>query len=544
MLASSRRFKANASSFAGRGLEIGRLLIMKGLVLPPEILARFRSVALERIETLEVAWATLFKGEGNAEIEASLMREIHTLKGDARMVGMNDVARLSHKVEELFVEAQRSAFSVPEDFDLVVTMALRFVAMLLRKKEAGPLGGIDVDGFVQQIDDVLNESKLSAIKPKPLGNVPSSASAPRWVETQDRVCTATQMRLAEAATQVFLEHLQSSRGAAERLHSVWKTLQSEISAFSSVPVERLLYRHQGAAEELARELGKTVRAQMEADGVQLRSEAAEAVDTAVLHAIRNAVDHGIEDAASREKANKSSVGRIVIEARALDDWIEVCVDDDGRGVDLEHVRSRAIELGFLSPERAAAASDQELVNLLFEPGFSTRRHVTDVSGRGVGLDALRNALKKIGGTIRLKSLKGEGTHVCVRVPQASRFIQAHCFRAPGAAIPLSVPAAFHVSSQSDHFGSNALDPLELLQIIIPERKFDSKYLQSGGIALQFQKNSFAIALASEAECCECRVERLCPTSEQFPVEVVLVNGEEGLLLKPGALLSQHRSRAL
>ncbi len=497
---------------------------MKGMVLPPEILARFRSVALERVETLEVAWATLIKGEGNAEIEASLMREIHTLKGDARIVGMNDVTRLSHKTEELFAEAQRSAFSVPEDFDLVVTMALRFIAMLLRKKEASPLGGIDVDGFVQQIDAMLEEAKSRVVESKITGTPAPSLGALRALEIQDRVCTATQMRLADAATQVFLEHLQSAAEARDRLHEAWRALRREISAFSAVPVERLLLRHQNAAEELAHELGKTVRAQMEADGVQLRSEAAEAVDTAVLHAIRNAVDHGIEDAASREKANKSKVGRIVIEARALDDWIEVCVDDDGRGVDLEHVRSRAVELGFLSPQRASEASDQELVNLLFEPGFSTRRHVTDVSGRGVGLDALRNALKKIGGTIRLRSLKGEGTHVCVRVPQASRYIQAHCFRAPGAGIPLSVPANWSVSSQPDQFSAQTFDPLELLQISLPARKFDSIYFQSGGIALTFQKNSSKISLSSDIECCECRVERLCPTSEQFLAEVVLVNG--------------------
>lgn len=523
---------------------MGTGAMMKGMVLPAEILARFRSVALERLEKLEVAWGTLIKGEGNAEIEASLMREIHTLKGDARLVGMDEVGRLSHKVEELFIEAQCSAFDVSEDFDLVATMAFRFIALLLRKKEGAPLGGIDVDGFVQQINDVLSEAKSRAVELKSSGFAAGGFGGARSAEVPDRVCASTQVRLADAATNIFLEHLRSSGDARVRLHGIWQALYAEIKGFSAVSVDRLLLRHQNGAEELARELGKSVRARVEADGVQLRSEAAEAVDTAVLHAIRNAVDHGIEDAETRERANKATVGRIVIEARALDDWIEVCVDDDGRGIDLEHVRSRAVELGFLSPQEASQASEQALIDLLFEAGFSTRMHVTDVSGRGVGLDALRDALRKIGGSIRLKSLKGEGTHVCVRVPQASRHIQAHCFHAPGAAIPLSVPASWSIEQQSDQYEGQAVDPLDLLQISVPERIFKPEYLQSDSITLTFQKNSHKLSLCAETGARVCRVERLCPTSEQFPVEVVFIGGEEGLLLRPDRLMTASETSAL
>jgi two-component system chemotaxis sensor kinase CheA len=500
---------------------------MKGFSLPPQILARFRSLSLERLEKLEAAWATLSRGEGNAELEASAKQELHTLKGDAKVTGFPEVNRLCHKLEELFAAAERMSYRVPEDFDLVVTMAIRFVAMLVRKKDGAALAGIDVDGFALQIDDVLAEaSVVSTPVPAPATPAiptdipPSPIPPPRGSDVLDRVSTATQQRLAAAATQVFLEEIQSSGPARERLHAIWRSLSGQINALYAAPLEKVLERHKEAAEELARELGKEAFVTIEVEGVWLRLDAADAVDTTVLHALRNAMDHGLEEPDARVAAGKPEVGEVRVTARTAGGWVELYVEDDGRGIDFEQVRRRGEAVGILSPESTRRASEEELLNLLLRPGFSTRTRATNVSGRGVGLDAAKSALNRTGGTLAVSTRKGHGTRITLRIPQATRRLAATCFHARGADITLAVDESWRVTTaRSDE--ELGIDPLEVLGASPPGRAVGGPV--GGGVALILQRGPQTVVLQAEGPPGTCEVERLCPTGEDHPVEVVLLH---------------------
>lgn len=540
---------------------------MKGFTLPPQIIARFRSLSLERLEKLEAAWATLSKGEGNPELEASARQELHTLKGDAKVTGFPEVNRLCHKLEELFAAAALMGYRVPEDFDLVVTMAIRFVAMLVRKKDGAALAGIDVDGFAQQIDDVLEEAS-AASRPLPAPEAtrqpsdapPSLSGGARAADVLDRVSRATQQRLAEAATQVFLEELQSAGAARARLHAVWLSLSAQINALYAAPLEKVLARHKGAAEELARELGKETRVSIEAEGVWVRLDAAEAVDTTVLHALRNAVDHGLEEPDARIAAGKPQAGEVRVAARVVGGWVELEIEDDGRGIDFEQVRRRGEAVGILSPESSRRISEDELLNLLLRPGFSTRTRATDVSGRGVGLDAAKTALNRTGGSLAVSTRKGRGTRVTLRIPQASRRLSATCFRALHADITLAVDESWRVTTGHAERDS-AIDPLEALDVSPPERAARAG-LPGPGVALILQRGAQTVVLRAEGPPAACAVERLCPTSEEHPVEVVLLHegtsaaelvnadweknkdqgpGREALLLRPERLVIGRRA---
>jgi two-component system chemotaxis sensor kinase CheA len=500
---------------------------VKGFTLPPQIIARFRSLSIERLEKLEAAWATLSRGEGNPEIEASARQELHTLKGDAKVTGFPEVNRLCHKLEELFAAAERMSYRVPEDFDLVVTMAIRFVAMLVRKKDGAALAGIDVDGFALQIDDVLAEaSVLSAPVPAPAmpaipSAIPPSPVPPgRSTDVLDRVSTATQQRLAAAATQVFLEELQSSGPARARLHAIWRSLSAQINALYAAPLEKMLERHKEAAEELARELGKEAQVSIAVEGVWLRLDAAEAVDTTVLHAIRNAVDHGLEDPDARVAAGKSEVGEVRVTARTSGGWVELFVEDDGRGIDFEQVRRRGEAVGLLSPDSARRPSEEDLLKLLLRPGFSTRTRATDVSGRGVGLDAAKSALNRTGGTLAVSTRKGHGTRLTLRIPQATRRLTTTCFRARGTDILLAVDESWRVTTARTE-EDLGLDPLDALDVSPPGRPEPAALER--GVVLIFQRGPQTVVLRAEGPPGTCEVERLCPTGEEHPVEVVLLH---------------------
>jgi len=209
---------------------------LRTVSLPAAIIGRFRSLSLQRLERVEAGWTTLIQGEPDPALGAEVAHELHTLKGDSRVVGFNDIHLLSHKLEELLAVAQRCGFQVPEELDLVVTMGIRLMVMLLRTRDGASLGGIDVDGFVQQIDELLAENPVRSVAVTSEAGPPSRRSV-LPAAPLDQVSPATQQRLAVAATEVFLQHLRSAGAARARLLEVWMSLSRQISATSPRPIE-------------------------------------------------------------------------------------------------------------------------------------------------------------------------------------------------------------------------------------------------------------------------------------------------------------------
>ncbi|WP_169796458.1 ATP-binding protein [Chondromyces crocatus] len=498
---------------------------MRSVTLPPAIVARFRSLSLERLERIEAEWTAVLAGDH--ERAAEVHNDLHTLKGDARVVGFSDIHLLAHKLEELLVAAEHRQFRMPEEFDLVMTMAIRLMVMLLRTRDGVSLGGIDVDGFVQQIDELVADSQVRSVEST--DQPPVSRRAPLTIEPLDRVAPATQQGLAAAATDVYLEHLRASGAARARLLSSWRALSRQISDLYAAPIAPRVARHQHATLKLARDLGKETAVEVIAGDVRVRADAADALETALLHLLNNAIDHGIEAPSERIRLDKPPVGRIRVQVRMIDGGGEVEVDDDGRGVDLDAVRAQAVERGFLTREAAESATERELTDLVLQPGFSTRTRVSDISGRGVGLDAVRSALARVGGRLLLSTHPGHGTTVTARVPQASRRLRVICFPACGTDLTFAVPATFDVTPLDEDTPS-ALDPLALLEI-------DPGSRRGCRLALEIQRDQFLVRLRVGGLPFRRTAERLCPTPDHHPVEVVLLGDDEAILLRPEALLA-------
>ncbi len=232
----------------------------------------------------------------------------------------------------------------------------------------------------------------------------------------------------EASPEQVLSDLGASlRRTALEIEATTKTLQllSEEQLESALrlqvqplrPFLRTLARH---TRELAKTLGKEVRVTTSGGDVQLDRRILEAVREAALHLVHNAVDHGIEDGETRSREGKSREGRIHFGAEADGDRVQLVVWDDGRGIDPTAVVRVAVEKGLVNPSAAAKLAPNETYQLLQLPGFTTRRLATDVSGRGIGLDAVAASFRAIGGDIWIRSASGEGTRVTVEVPVARR----------------------------------------------------------------------------------------------------------------------------
>jgi len=497
------------------------------MLLPDEFFDRFRTFSLERMRRVEASWNRIVQDpESDHGMFGGMLREVHTLKGDASIVGYHEVHLLCQKLEDLLQIADRLTSDVSEDLDLVVTMAIQFLGMLLRMRPGSPMTGLDLDGFVRQCDDVLRETlTIPVAQPTRRRNRSTIPDVP-----VDRVAEQTRQRLASAATSVFLEYL-SARGVSsrQRLRGVWMTLKQELGRMQVTGLAPLLDRHVKATRELAESLGKRVKIELELGVLGVEPRIAEAVDIAVVHLMRNAIDHGIESPERRPQVGKPELATVRVHAKQTSNTIDITVEDDGRGIDLATVKTIALARGLL--EDSGAVTDAQLLDLVFEPGFSTRSTVTEVSGRGVGLDAAKSALVRVGGLIRLAS-SARGTRVTLSVPAPVRHLHAYQFLAPGGSVALAVSARWTPSIETSP-SPGAIDPLQTIQLFGSSRQtsvqqpFPVRDLTFG---LRWGFLEVSVRAATEPKLVV--AERICPTSEDHPVEVVSVDGQETLLLRP------------
>lgn len=226
------------------------------------------------------------------------------------------------------------------------------------------------------------------------------------VITRDRL-----LRAIEALDHPDREVQRAARDAA-RLVSA---MQDEVLQARLLPVGQVFDRFPRLVRDVSRELGKEVSFTMEGREIELDRSLLDAIGDPILHLLRNALDHGIEDATARETAGKPSRGELVLRAARDRATVVVQVQDDGRGIDREVVLQRAREQGLVPPD-TAQLDDETLLRVIAHPGFSTARRVTSLSGRGVGVDVVNTRVRALGGQLELESIEGAGTVVTLRLP--------------------------------------------------------------------------------------------------------------------------------
>ena len=206
-----------------------------------------------------------------------------------------------------------------------------------------------------------------------------------------------------------------------------------------VPVEQLFRRFPRLVRDVAKQCGKDVALDLSGQNTDLDKGILDALAEPLMHLVRNSVDHGIEHAEERLAADKPARGTIYLNAYHQGTQVVIEVRDDGRGIDLAQIRSQAVAKGLIKPEEIQRLTDSEAMNLIFEPGFSTAAAVTEVSGRGVGMDVVRTVLDRLKGTVHVSSVKGRGTTIQLRMPLTLASIQTLLFRVGGRlfAVPLS-----------------------------------------------------------------------------------------------------------
>lgn len=436
-----------------------------------------------------------------------LMRAAHSLKGAARIVGLDTAVRVAHAMEDALVAAQQGRLVLgPTGIDLLLRAVDWLTALATNDEDALPAWllahGEEAEQLAQQLsaidapgsapDDAAVHGPGSApeagsapaaeVAPTPGGGPPSATNdAPAAVKVtaealsrliglaSESLVEAQRLEPVVAALQDLKAHHTAIAGALERAREALVTLAGgerlgRIVAEAQRPLEDarqllaargaeldLLARRSGRIAErlyehvvssrmrpfadataglgrlvrdVARQLGKQVRLEIGGHGTAVDREILAALEAPLHHVLRNAVDHGIEPPAARRVAGKPEEGRIVLEAGHVAGMLVVRVRDDGGGIDVEDVRRRVLGRGLASAEVLARLSEAEVFEFLLLPGFSTRDAVSEISGRGVGLDVVQSMVQAAGGAVRIASTPGTGTEIELRLPVTRSVLRA------------------------------------------------------------------------------------------------------------------------
>jgi two-component system chemotaxis sensor kinase CheA len=409
----------------------------------PELLGDFILESREHLGVIEAQLLTLEQSPGNLEAVNAIFRGFHTIKGLAGFLDMGAIQEVAHEVETVLDLARTSKLAVTSAVVDVVLESADYLKQQVGQVEAA-LGGrpandpVDNGPLVGRIRTLMaaqpDESPFEESNPEP-ARIPAAAEGDSVARAQAvKVDTAKldylvdmvgEMVIAQSLVRHHpdLDNLKDSRLVKNlsQLSRVTSEVQKTAMAMRMVPIGQLFHRMARLVRDLSHKFAKQVELVTEGEETELDRNIVEALADPLMHMVRNAIDHGIEAPAEREAAGKAPAARVGLRAFHQAGHVVIEIADDGRGIDREKVRNKALEKGLIDATRHL--SDAEVFELILEPGFSTANEVTDVSGRGVGMDVVRKHIQKLKGRIEIQSAPGVGTTFLLKVPLTLAIIE-------------------------------------------------------------------------------------------------------------------------
>ena len=254
-----------------------------------------------------------------------------------------------------------------------------------------------------------------------------------------------------------------------QLNLVTTDLQLAVMKTRMLPIKKVFAKLPRMVRDLSQKLNKQVRLEMRGEETELDKSVADEIGDPLVHLVRNAIDHGIETPVERQAKGKPGEGQLTIAASQEGNSIVIRINDDGRGIPVDKVKAKALAKGLISEAEIATMEHREVLNLIFLPGFSTAEQVTDVSGRGVGMDVVRTNIRKINGSVDLESEPGKGSQIIIKLPLTIAIIQALMVEVEQSifAIPLSTVIEAVRISRSDIKTINGREVLHLRDRVLP-----------------------------------------------------------------------------
>ena len=454
-----------------------------------ELLREFLIESYENLDRLDGEFVALEEDPSSKETLSSIFRTIHTIKGTCGFLNLSRLESVTHAGENLLSSLREGEIALNDE---ITTALLHLVdavrEMLACIEETGeegeqeypellatlkrlqamspepaavaaqgselaqhggenqaeandggalPMGGVAEDGemvALEEVTGVLPSDKEGGEERKPKQSSLSASNIRVQVEQLDKLMNlAGELVLArnqilQAATS---SHDAAATGVAQRLNLITTELQERIMKVRMQAVGTMWNKLPRVVRDLSKQLGKSVHLEMQGKGTELDKTLLEAIQDPITHLVRNAVDHGIESPEERKAAGKDEVGTLLLDAYHESGQVHIEIVDDGRGINAEAIKAKAVAQRVITSEQAEEMSESQAYSLIFHPGLSTAKAVTNVSGRGVGMDVVLTNIEKVGGTVDVKSSLGRGTTVRIQIPLTLAIIPALIITAAG-----------------------------------------------------------------------------------------------------------------
>lgn len=403
----------------------------------------FLREASEHLTSLQGGLLQLEKEPANKVLIHELLRNAHTLKGSARMLGFEGVSNVAHRLEDLLKEIEDGEREADEKAIDVLLRGSDAMARLVGSLAKGEPPSFAVEDFLAALD---RGDVPEIVAPEPAGRDEEGLgdTVRARVKTLDSLVNLlgeliiNKKRLESRVTSLkslvrgseppSLRELGQFQRELEDdvlyLDYLIQELHGEAMELRMLPLRTITDGFQRLVRDLAREQGKEVDLVIDGDGIELDRVLLESLKPMFLHMLTNAVDHGIELPDERKAKGKPGKATIRISARHEGDSVQILVRDDGRGMDPARIKQAALRRGVIDKEEAELLRDEEALYLTLRPGFSTSEIVTDVSGRGVGLDVVQKNLERVKGTLSLRSEVGACTEISLQLPLSLSVVEA------------------------------------------------------------------------------------------------------------------------
>jgi len=387
----------------------------------------FMAEALEYYDAMSRHLSELERNPQDVAALNELFRLMHNLKANARAMGFVDMGEVAHKMETLFgqIREQERTFT-----GALVTLTFRAVDILGNMIRAVGAGQelADAKPLIENLERLIQGQEPVETQAKPTEEEAENDAA-RKLELSDLVYIPVKKldNLLNLVGELVIDrdriltlaaelNSPALRATAQHLFRISDDLQYSVMDVRLVGAGVLLNKFPRVVRDVAASEEKQVELTLAGQDVQIDRNVLQLITDALLHIVRNAVSHGLEGPEDRKAAGKPATGQLRISALTERDDVLLQVQDDGRGINTDAVRKKAIRKGVVTAEAAAALDEQGVWTLLFEPGFSMAEQITDISGRGVGLDVVKLAIDSLGGRLRVASELGKGTTFTLVLP--------------------------------------------------------------------------------------------------------------------------------
>ncbi len=523
----------------------------------------------DNLEQIDRNLVALERDPGNEALINSIFRNIHTLKGSSGFLEFRDVETLAHAGENLLGSLRSKRLPlVAETSRVLFSMIDSLRAILIAIEHDGTEGTCNSEEVIRLLNEANSANTLTqdqvfttsmACEPKSEVEVAAktkidsvSTSAVSLQSTQTLNSTLQDVAVTSAADSTIrvdvalLDTLMTRVGelvlarnqilqftgelgntdllrTTQRLNLITTELQEGVMKTRMQPIGNVWSKFPRLVRDLGVICGKEVRIEMQGKETELDKTIIEAIKDPLTHLVRNTVDHGIEKPEVRASKGKPIEGCLTLRAFHEGGQVIIEISDDGAGLNLDRIRSKAVEKGLISQEQAARMQEQEISHLIFLPGFSTAEKVSNVSGRGVGMDVVKTNIEKIGGSVDLQTRPGFGTTVKIKIP-----------------LTLAIIPALIVTSAGNRFAIPQVNLLELVRLEGDQTSKSIEWIQGAPVyrlrgrllPLVYLRKVLKINVESEAPPDAVNIVILRADDRQFGLVVDRINDTEEIVVKP------------